>query len=114
MPTAKRTKTEHTPGRRTDNAMKLNFEKLCKWLDEQRELFTVSELHAKMCSCGEKDQNAYSLKCMKKQLEQHYQNSFFSQMNQAVRTLSVLRIGQVPFYQNNCTKIGKRILMMKK
>ena len=114
MPTAKRTKTEHTPGRRTDNAMKSNFEKLCKWLDEQRELFTVSELHAKMCSFGEKDQNAYSLKWMKRKLEQHYQNSFFSQMNQAVRTLSVLRIGQVPFYQNNFTKIGKRILMMKK
>ena len=45
-----------------DNALKSNFEKLCKWLDEQTELFTVGELHAKMCSFAEKDQNVYSLK----------------------------------------------------
>ena len=50
IPTTKETETEHTSGRRADNAMKSNFEKLCKWLDEQTELFTVSELHAKMCS----------------------------------------------------------------
>ena len=57
--------------------MKSNFAKLCKWLDGQTELFTLSELHAKMYSFTEKDLNIYSLKWMKKQLEQHYQNSFF-------------------------------------
>ena len=30
IPTTKGTETEHTPGRRTDNAMKSNFEKLCE------------------------------------------------------------------------------------
>ena len=68
IPTTKGTETEHAPGRTTD-AMKPNFEKLCKWLDEQAELFTVSELHAKMCSFAEKYLNLYSLKWMKKQLE---------------------------------------------
>ena len=77
IPTANETETEHAPGSRTDNALKSNFEKLCKWLDEQTELFTVSELYAKMCSFAEKDQNVYSLKWMKKQLEQHHQNSIF-------------------------------------
>ena len=54
--------------------MKSNFEKLCKWLDKETELFTVSELHGKMCSIIEKDLNISSLKWMKKHLEQHYQN----------------------------------------
>ena len=65
--------------------MKSNFEKLCKRLDEQTELFKVSELHAKMCLFAEKDLNVYSLKWIKKQIEQHYQNSLFSQMSQTVR-----------------------------
>ena len=51
MPSTKRVETDHNPG--------------------------VSELHAKMCSFAEKDQNGYSLEWMKKQLEQHYQNSVF-------------------------------------
>ena len=42
IPTTKGTETEQTPGRRKDNGMKSNFEKLCKWFDEQTELFTVS------------------------------------------------------------------------
>ena len=57
--------------------MKSNFEKLCKWLDRETELFTVSELHAKMCSFTEKYLNVSSLKSMKMQLQKHYQNSTF-------------------------------------
>ena len=57
--------------------MKSNFEKLCKWLDKETELFTVSELHGKMCSFIEKDLNISSLKWMKKHLEQHYHNQMF-------------------------------------
>ena len=38
IPTTKGTETEHNPGCHTDNAIKLNFEKLCKWLDGQTEL----------------------------------------------------------------------------
>ena len=53
IPTTKGTETEHRAGHPTDNVMKLNFEKLCKWLDEQTRLFTVSELHAKMCLFAE-------------------------------------------------------------
>ena len=77
IPTTKGAETEHTPGHRTGNAMKSNFEKLCKWHDKETELFTVNELHAKMCSFTEKDLNVSFLKWMKKQLEQHYQNSIF-------------------------------------
>ena len=57
IPTTKGTESEHTAGHSTDNAMKTNFEKLCKWLDEQTKLFTVSELHAKIGSFAEKDLN---------------------------------------------------------
>ena len=46
--TRKGTEPKHMPGSRTGNAIKSNLEKLCKWLDKQRELFIVSELHAKM------------------------------------------------------------------
>ena len=81
MPTTRGAETDHNPGRRTDNAMKSNFEKLCKWLDEQTKLLTASKLHAKMCSFAEKDQNAYSLKWMKKQLEQHFA-PFFKTVNE--------------------------------
>ena len=42
-----------------------------------KQLFTVSEIRAKMCLFSEKDRNVYYLKWMKKQLEQHYQNSVF-------------------------------------
>ena len=48
-------------GHTIDNAMNSNFEKLCNWLDEQTELFTVSELHAKISSFAEKDLNVYCL-----------------------------------------------------
>ena len=77
IPITKGTNTEDTPARRTDNIMKSNFEKLCKWLDGQTELFILSDLHAKMYSFTEKDLNVYSLKWMKKQSEQHYKNSIF-------------------------------------
>ena len=40
-------------------------------MDEQTELFTVSELPVKTRSYAKKDQNVYSLKWMKKQLVQH-------------------------------------------
>ena len=100
MPTTKGTETEHTPGCRTDNAMKSNFEKICKWFDEQTELFTVSELHAKICSFAEKNT---------------YQNSIFFTVEPSCSNIVCFtdRIWQVPFYQNNGTKIGKRTQVMK-
>ena len=56
IPTTKGNKTEHTSGGHPkDNAMKSHFEKLCKRLAEQAELFTKNDLHAKMCSFAEKD-----------------------------------------------------------
>ena len=57
--------------------MNSNFEKLCKWVDKETELFTVSELHAKVCSFTEKNLYFSSLKWMKKQLERFYQNSIY-------------------------------------
>ena len=50
-----RTKTEHKLGHPSDNTMKSNAKQLCKWLDKPTELFTVSELHAKISSFAEKD-----------------------------------------------------------
>ena len=71
-----RQKTEHTPGHCTDKAMKLHLNYI--WLDQQTKLFTVSKLHAKVCSF-ENDLNVSSLKWMKKQLEEQlYQKFFFS------------------------------------
>ena len=42
IPATKEAETEETPGRCTGNAVKSNFEKLCKWLDKQTEVFAVS------------------------------------------------------------------------
>ena len=76
--TTKGTETEHAAGHSTNNAMKSNFEKLCKWLNEQTKLFTVSEwASCKNMFICKKYLNVYCLKWMKKQLEQHYQNIFF-------------------------------------
>lgn len=47
IPTTKGPETELTPGRPTDNGMKSNFEKLCKWFDEKTKPFIMSELHTK-------------------------------------------------------------------
>ena len=58
IPTIKGTETEHTAGHPIDNAMKANFEKLCKWLDEQTELFTGSELKRPKCSLFKMDEKA--------------------------------------------------------
>ena len=55
IPTTTGTETENTPGRPTITLQtESNFDKLYKWLDEQTELFTVSELHAKICSFAKK------------------------------------------------------------
>ena len=43
----KGTEAGNKAGRPTNNAVKSNFEKWYKWLDEQTELFTISEFHAK-------------------------------------------------------------------
>ena len=48
-----------------------------------KQLFTVSALHAKLCLFAEKGLNVYYLKWIKKQLKQHYKNSIF--FKQAVR-----------------------------
>ena len=53
IPTIKRTHTEHDHS--VDNAEESNFEKLCKCLDEQTELLTLSELRAKMYSVNNKN-----------------------------------------------------------
>ena len=94
--------------------MKSNFEKLCKWLDRETELFTVSELHAKMCSFTEKYLNVSSLKSMKMQSQKHYQNSTFFTDDPGSSNVVCLRLWQVQYYQSNGTKIGKIILKMKK
>ena len=61
IPATNRTKTVLTTGHPTDSALKSNFENLCKRLDEQTELFTVTELHGRIGSFAEKDLNVYCL-----------------------------------------------------
>ena len=73
IPTTKGTETEHMPGCSTDNAMKSNFEKLCK----QTELSIVSELHAKMSSFAEKWSQCLLLKLYEKAVGTKLQEFFF-------------------------------------
>ena len=49
------------------------FQKLCESLDQQTELYTVTELHDKMRSLSATDE-VYSIKRMKKKLEEHYKD----------------------------------------
>ena len=52
------------------------FLKLCNWLDDQTELFTVTELHEKLCSiAGSSD--TYSVKWLKKRLQEQYKEQIF-------------------------------------
>ena len=53
--------------------MKETFEKL----DNQAELFTIKELHEKLCSILKNGEEIYSLKRMKQKLEDHYGETIF-------------------------------------
>ena len=79
------------------------LKKICNSLDEQTEPF-YSEWAS--CKNAEKDLNIYCVRWMKKQLEQHYQNSIF--LNQTTRRWFVLQIWQVPYCQSNGTNIRKK------
>ena len=57
--------------------MKQTFEKLCDWLNNQAELFTVKELLQKLCSISKNGEDIYSLKRMKQKLEAHYGETIF-------------------------------------
>ena len=67
----KGTETEHTPERLMSKAIKSNFKKICKWPDEQTQLFKVSESLAKTRPLAGKDVDVYSLKWTKKQFEEY-------------------------------------------
>ena len=53
--------------------MKETFEKL----DNQAELFTIKELHEKLCSILKNGEEIYSFKRMKQKLEDHYDETIF-------------------------------------
>ena len=56
--------------------MKQKFE-LCDWLDNQAKLFTIKDLHEKLCSISKNGEDIYSLKRMKQKLEDHNGETFF-------------------------------------
>ena len=48
-----------TPGPPASEPMKQTFENLCDWLDNQAELFTIKELHEKLCSISKSGEDLY-------------------------------------------------------
>ena len=63
-------------GRREDEEMKDSFEKLTSWLDNETELFTVTELHAKMSELSN-GAEIYSKKWLNTKLKEHYGESIY-------------------------------------
>ena len=74
--------------------MKQTFEKLCDWLNNQAELFTVKELLEKLCSISKNGEDIYSLKRMKQKLEAHYGETIFLQIFQDAQVQFVLKAQQ--------------------
>ena len=70
-----------TPGRPASEPMKQKFQ-LCDWLDNQAKLFTIKDLHEKLCSISKNGEDIYSLKRMKQKLEDHNGETFFLQISQ--------------------------------
>ena len=67
-----------------------------------------------MCLFAEKDINVYAFKWMKRQLEQHYENSIFF-INEPGRLKEVCFTDMASIIlSEQWYKMGKRILMMKK
>ena len=72
-----------TPQRQSEQQE--NFEKLCLWLDEQVELFTLTDLYDRMCASVDRDK-VYSIKWFRMKLKEEYKETIFSpdtQENQA-------------------------------
>ena len=100
----KGTETEHTAQHPTDNAMKSNFEKLCNWLDEQTTVYGEWASCKNVFICR-RYLNAYCLKWMKNQLEQHYQIFFCFLWTRSFEEPGSLKIVAGTINQGNGTKI---------
>ena len=83
-----------TPGRPASEPMKQTFEKLCDWLDNQAELFTIKELYEKLCSISKNRENIYSLKRTKQKLEDHYGETIFFYKSSRTLKYSALKTQQ--------------------
>ncbi len=70
--------TAKTQGRPKDQVMLQWFEMLCQWLEYEAgaELYTLSELHAKMVEFAAGSE-AYSIKRLKQKLQEHYNEFVF-------------------------------------
>ena len=66
-------------GRPKDQAMLQSFENLCLWLETEgdAELYTLSELHAKMEEFSDESGGVYSIKRLKQKLQKHYKEFIF-------------------------------------
>ena len=65
--------------------MQQTFEKLCDWLGNQDELFTIKELHEKFCSISKNGEDIYSLKRMKQELEDTMARLFFYKSSRTLK-----------------------------
>ena len=63
-----------TPQRQSEQQE--NFEKLCLWLDEQVELFTLTDLYDRMCASVDRDK-VYSIKWFRMKLKEKYKETIF-------------------------------------
>ena len=77
----KSVKADVQPGRPKDTSKHLCFELLCDWLDDSYELYTLSELHEKMCELAGHD-DIYTEKWLQRMLLEHYgEHIFFAHVN---------------------------------
>ena len=64
-------------GRKVDDEMQQNFDRLCVWLEKEVDLFTVSELHQKMSSFSSGIDNVYGMKWFKEKLKKRYKDDIY-------------------------------------
>ena len=71
--------TVKAQGRPEDAEMLQWFEMLCQWLESEAgaELYTLSELHAKMVEFSDDESEVYTIKRLKQKLQEHYKEFIF-------------------------------------
>lgn len=64
-------------GRPTNSVQKINFEKLCDWLECESEVYSLTELHEKMIEIAGSDGDVWSRKWMRTKLKEKYGSLLF-------------------------------------
>ena len=115
--TAKRTETEHMAEHPMDNAMKSNFEKLCRWFDEQTPISRA--VYSGWASCKNVFICRNRSKCLlfkidEKAVKKILPKFIFFEPGRSKVVCFTDMASTTLSEQIICTKIGKRILIMKK